>query len=104
MAHTVKAIEESLPGLTAHHGGEIASHQVEIHALGSLPLRADGEGIADEARNDVEMDVEDLLERGLSVGEEEVDAFAPQCRLADRSGQAMSDSPEIHAQIEIEID
>jgi hypothetical protein len=98
------AIEGSLPGLAAHHGGEIAGYQIEIHALGSLPLRVDGEGIADEARKDVEMDVEDLLERGLSVGEEEVDAFAPQGRLADRSGQTMSDAPETHAQVEIKID
>lgn len=29
-------------------------------------------------RNDVEMDVKDFLERGLAIGQKEVDPFAPE--------------------------
>ena len=47
---------------------------VEFGPLAALPIGLDPAAVAGVARHDVQMRVEDLLERGLAVGQEQVHA------------------------------
>jgi hypothetical protein len=51
----------------------------------------------------VQVDVEDLLERGLSVSEEHVDAFAGQARAAQRRGQPLRHDEHVAAQCRVQV-
>ncbi len=54
---------------------------VEQVAGAGRPVRADAEAVARETGEDVQMEVEDLLEGGLAVGEEHIHALTGHARL-----------------------
>ena len=70
-------------------------------ALG--PVGVDPEGVPSEPGEDVQVEVENFLERGLAVGEEYVDAFAAQARTAQSAGDTVSDPPNMSADILVQV-
>ena len=53
--------------------GEGRGGVVEFGSFALTPARIDAEAVSGESGEDVEMNVEDLLEGGLSVGQEDVE-------------------------------
>jgi hypothetical protein len=91
-------IPDACPLVGLHGLSEDSRQSVESHArrrrippCGCIDLEA----IAGEARDDVEVGVEDLLTRGLTVGHEEVDAIgADRVNLAEVPRQATGDGEQ----------
>ena len=57
----------------------------------------DDDGVALEARDHVQVNVEDILAGRFAVGEEEVDAFAAQAGTAHGGRHALGDAKQVHA-------
>jgi len=58
------------------------------------PIRHDPEGIAGVAREDVQVNVRDLLKSRFSIGQKEIDPFTPHAALADCSREALGNGPQ----------
>ena len=70
----------------------------------SLPVRVAGaesqaEAVSIEAREDVQVDVEDLLARRLAVGQKEVDLFAFEPALVESRGDLLGAAEHVSARI-----
>jgi len=63
-------------------GGDVNGVGVEFGAGGMAEGGGDDDGVALEARDHVQVNVEDILAGRFAVGEEEVDAFAVQAGTA----------------------
>ena len=64
------------------HGGDVNGVGVEFGAGGMAEGGGDDDGVALEARDHVQMNVEDILAGCFAVGEEEIDTFAAQAGTA----------------------
>ena len=76
---------------------------VEQVAGAGRPVRADAEAVARETGEDVQMEVEDLLEGGLAVGEEHIHALTAQPRPPQRPADAVAGPPDVHAGFLVQV-
>ena len=62
---------------------DLPRHPVELFSgWFDRPIRLDPEGIAGVTREDVQVNVRDLLKGGFSIGQEEIDPLTPHAALA----------------------
>ena len=71
--------------------------------LSVLRRKAKPEPVSVETRKDVEMHMEHLLPRGLSVGQEEVDTVSPEARPSNSSSKSLSHAEQMAAQGRLKI-
>lgn len=76
---------------------------VELGARPFTPVSFDAEAIAGCSREHVEVDVEDLLERNLAVGQEQVHALTRKPRFAQRRGETLADPEHRHPELLIQV-
>ena len=100
-----------MPGRTGPPGGRsecakplvyLPGGGIQLGAVALAPVSLDAETVTQGAREHVQMNVEDLLEGGLAIGEKQVDSLAWQARPIHRSGQAVRHPEEVSAQVLIE--
>ena len=78
-------------------GGDLNGVGVEFGAGGMAEGGGDDDGVALEARDHVQVNVEDILAGRFAVGEEEVDTFAAQAGTAHGGRHALGDAKQVHA-------
>ena len=76
---------------------------VEQVAGTGRPVRVDAEAVTRETGEDVQMEVEDLLEGGLAVGEEHIHALTAQPGPPQRPADAVADPPDVHAGFLVQV-
>lgn len=69
----------------------------------SGPVCLDAEAVAAETWKHVQMEVEDLLESGFSVGEEHVHTLAAQPRTSESAADAVADPPDVCARFLVQV-
>ena len=72
---------------------------IQLGARSFTPVSVDAEAVATRTREHVEMDVEQLLERGLTVGQEQVHTIARNPRAAQRRREKLGGAEHRHPEL-----
>ncbi len=68
-----------------------------------IPIRHQPERVTSETREDMEVEVEDVLERCLAIGQKKVDTLASEPRLSDRGGNSLRNLEDVGAEVRTEV-
>lgn len=94
------------PG-AAGEGGETSTHRdrglIQLMSVALPRLGPELKPVVGKAGKDMQVDMEHLLERGFSVGEEQIHSFAPEARTTQSTSQPVRHRPHRDSDVFLQV-